>query len=381
LSLTDEPTLKKYEKDGFIVCGKTKGKHLILVGPTDEFFFVKDDGAMTPMGNIYDIVGLNLADSPVDYSSIRVFSKSIPVGLMLGYLVGFNVLISLLKAKYRTVEGNKQKNLASNEWHIKFKDQSYIFDRNDKLATLILGGFTAYKECASHSSDLFNDKDVYLNLLESKKISAIYIREMDLMDTLFVDPITLDILKEMKMPISFQGLLIEASKLLLTCDHPDFQDMAHMRIKGYERVAGIIYKELSHSVRAYQSRTTKNRQQIELNPYAIWGTVTKDSGVKLVEEINPIQDLKERDAVTYGGEGGRDSGTINKANRAYHTSDVGIISEATVDSGDVGVNTYLSANPKFNSIRGTVNTTDENLGMGNKLSPSALLAPCSDGDD
>ena len=379
--LASDADIEKYETNGFVICGKTKSKNLIVIGPTDEFYFIRDDGIMTPIGNIYDILGLSQLDAPVDYSSIRVFSKSIPVGLMLSYLMGFSTLVALLKTKYRIVEGSKQRNLLSNEWIIKFKDQTYVFDRNDKLATLILGGFTAYKECASYDFDLFNEKDVYLNLLESKKISAIYVREMDLMDTMFVDPITLDILKDMKMPISFQGLLLESSKMLLTCDHPDFQDMAYMRIKGYERVAGIIYKELSHSIRAYQSRTAKNRQQIELNPYAIWGTVTKDSGVKLVEEINPIQDLKERDAVTYSGEGGRDSGTINKANRAYHESDVGVISEATVDSGDVGVNTYLSANPKFTSVRGLVDTTDDKLGIGNKLSPSALLAPCSDNDD
>jgi hypothetical protein len=36
----------------------------------------------------------------------------------------------------------------------------------------------------------FENKDVYLNLLMSKGMAAIYIRELDMLENCFVDPIT-----------------------------------------------------------------------------------------------------------------------------------------------------------------------------------------------
>ena len=80
--------------------------------------------------------------------------------------------------------------------------------------------------------------------MESKGISSVYIREMELTDQMFVDPITRRILNEMGEPITFRGLLVRASEMLLTYSHPDSQDTNYQRFRGYERLPGAVYKDL-----------------------------------------------------------------------------------------------------------------------------------------
>ena len=41
-----------------------------------------------------------------------------------------------------------------------------------------------------------------------------------------------------------------------------------------------------------------------------------------------------------------------KRTRQHHKNAVGIVSEATKDSSDAGISTYLSANPKFTNLYG-----------------------------
>ena len=147
-----------------------------------------------------------------------------------------------------------------------------------------------------------------------------------------------------------------------------------------EQFSGFIYKEISKSIKTFKNKNINGRSKVDLGPYDIWNAIMKDNSVKLVEDINPLQDIKERDVVTYVGEGGRDKGSIQKGARSYHDTDYGIISEATVDSADVSINTYLSANPGFKNLRGLVNKV-EAKDTPNLLSASANLAPFTLCDD
>jgi hypothetical protein len=119
-----------------------------------------------------------------------------------------------------------------------------------------------------------------------------------------------------------------------------------------------------------------------MNPLAVWKRITTDPAVKITEDINPIMDLKQQEAVTFNGVGGRSSRTINIASRAYHENDKGVISEATSESSDAGINTYLCSNPSFDSVRGTTfRRTDKELSAPNLLSTSSNLGVAIDTDD
>lgn len=378
-SALDQLTAIEKKYDG-IVAGHNNKNELVVIGNDDIFYLISKD-VKIPLGNIFQVLQLTQASAPVDFTEVRVFSKTVPVGIILGYNIGFRNLLKLLGVKYRIVEGRKNKGLLDSEYAITFADESYVFPRNDKVSSMILGGFLEYEKQLKHfSTDEFDGKDVYLNLLNSKGLTSIYIREMDLTDQLFVDPITKSILEDMGEPTTFRGLLIRATEMLQTYHHPDSQDMSVMRVRGYERIPGVIYKELASSIRQYRNKNISGKSKVDISPYQVWQTIMRDPAIKLIEDINPIQNLKESEVVTYVGEGGRSKEAMNRASRAFHVNDLGVVSEATVDSTDVGINAYLSANPNFKNMRG-ISKTDKSFNPANMVSTSTLLAPGSSHDD
>ena len=370
--------LSKVEINGIRVCGYIGNNQLILVDNDNEFYRYENN-QMHNLGSIYDVLEINNHKVPVDFGEFRVFDKQIPVGVILGYLLGIDKLLIAIDAKYRVIE--KRTDATGDEYVIKFKDVMYAFDKKDTVASKIMGGFLQFEKSIKelNFNDL-NNKDSYFSLFQEKGITSVYVKEIELTNQLFIDPITESILKQMKEPTSFIGLLIRSIELLDNYNYPDSQDLTQMRIRGYERISGFIYKELAKSIKTFKNKNISGRSKIDLGPYDVWNDIISDNSLKLVEDINPLQDIKERDVVTYVGEGGRNKDAIQKEARSFHLSDYGVISEATVDSSDVAVNTYMTANPNFKDLRGrTKDTVDSNTV--NVMSMSANLAPFSVNDD
>ena len=380
-SMADKATLTQYEKDGSVLCGY-KGNDWLVMDKNNAVYRVNKDG-LEFISSIEDFLNIENRNAPVEYAEVVIGAKDIPIGVVLSYYIGFSKLLKLLNLNPVRVEAGKRVSLQPNEYSLVFSDETLIFSRDDRLASLIISGFLEYhKTIRAFNVHSFDKRGVYVNLLESNKLGARYVREMDLMQQMFVDPITKEILQEMKEPTTFNGLLVRACELLLDDKHPEELDTKYMRIKGYERIPGAIYRQLVGAIRQHNAQLGKASKQVTLNPYAVWKYVTEDPTKVQINEINPIQALKETEAVTFSGTGGRNSRSMVKSTRAYHRNSMGTISESTVDSSDVGINIYTSANPQFKSLRGLSRPFDfKEQGATSLLSTSAMLAPASDKDD
>lgn len=377
----DPQILKKVEKNGAVIAGYAKGQKLVVIDK-NSFFHLLDKTGEQAIGDIYDVLRLDRSLAPVDFAEVKVFSKGVAVGLFLARNIGFRKLVKMLGAKYRTVEGRKQKNLDSYEYVVQFKDIAYIFDRREAVNSLILAGFQEHeKELKLFDAALFDEPEVYSRLLEAKGLSVVYFREMESLEDMFIDPITERILKEMNEPTTFNELIIRSCELLTTYDYPASQDMDYQRVRGYDRFAGFLYKEIANAIRAQKSRNSTGRGKVEMSPFQVWSTITRDASVKHAEDINPIQSLKiTQEAVTYVGEGGRSKESMNRESRAYVVSNRGVLSGDSVDSSDVGINAFLSADPEIASLDGLKKKGAE-VDSANLMSTSMLLAPFSTMDD
>jgi hypothetical protein len=379
-------SLKDVEEGGNTLIGMSEDGDLMVMGRNGALYTV--DGS--PNGNrlhalssLEDLIGLRLNKAPIEHAELKVFGKAISLGVVLGYLIGLDNLLKILKVNPRIIPAGQRPSLAADEWSIVFQDETWIFSRDDVLATMILAGWQDHEDSTyNYPAHEFNRKDVYFNLLEDAGLGVRYMRELDLLNQMFVDPITKDLLEQMNEPVEFTKLLLRSGELLTDDQHPYELDPAFMRVKGYERFAGILYSELVRSVRMHGARANKTTAAIDLNPYAVWIAINEDSAKNQNLEINPIQNLKESEAVTFSGVGGRTGRSMVKRNRAYHKNDMGTISEATVDSSDVAINTYTSADPQFNSLRGTSNRyVIGKTGATALFSTAALLSVASDRDD
>lgn len=355
----------------------------LALDKNDTLYELDEYGDIKPLETLIEFLGFQNADAPIDFAEVKIFGKLISVGLILAYYFGFNKLLSILKASHRRVQAGQRMNLQENEYAIVFSDETYIFNRDEKLAAMVLYGFNAYaKAIKNYSVYTFDKPNVYYNVLENAGISNRYLVEIGEMIKLFVDPITKDILVEMKEPTTFIGLLLRSAEMLLTDAHPRAQDMRYMRIKGNERVAGAVYSELVKALRVYNSKPNKAISGIELHPYAVAKAVAQDPAVALISKINVIENIKEREAITYSGTGGRNFRSMTADTRTYDVTDMGMISEATKDSSDVAINTYFPLNPTMKTLTGLKGDYDyKKDGVSSLFSTSVLLAPGSDRDD
>jgi hypothetical protein len=375
VDLEEEPNyvLVGKRRDGFVMMGY------------DNILYHQKTGTKTlqPLGTMQEFLEIDAKKIPQEIVEIEISGKKLPLAIVLCYLLGFHGLLKHLNVFYRHQAANMRLNLEKDEYALRFEDESYIFSRKDAVASMIFGGLNSYDTTLRHyTASSLDLKDTYFNLLDDEGLGVRFLREIDLMNDMFIDPITLEILKDLHDPTDFVGLLFKAADVLKNDWSPEETDMAYMRVAGYERIPGSIYTELVRAIRLQRSRPGMMGTTIELPPFAVWQTITQDPAVSLVEESNPVHNLKEKEEVTYSGTGGRSSRSMVKSTRKFHPSDMGVISEATKDSSDVAITTFMTANPNLVSLRGmTSRYKEEEDGPAGVLSTSALLAPAATFDD
>lgn len=354
------------------------GKTTLYLTKTDNPTLVDAAGKDIGM-TLEQFIGIDVNEVPVEYAEVNIFGKSIPIVLLLGYHLGFGNLMKTLGVKPRREARNKRIQLEDGEYVIKFNDEVLIFNRKyNKKANLIINGLMRFKNSINTISvyDLDN-KSIYNDLFEDIKAPLKLLKESKDMYNLWVDPITAKILIDMNEPTDLVLLFIRAVELLLLDDHPDGMDITYMRDKGYERISGMIYSELVKVVRDYNIKSIYNNNKLTINPEAIWYSIITDQTMSPVEDSNPIHNMKEKETIIYSGAGGRSGQTMTANARRYHKSNLGITSEATVDSGDTGTIIYNVADPNYTTVYGTSSRVEDvnELGGAKILSPSALLAP------
>ena len=367
------------------------GKYVLVATKPGGYVVMRNDGSLlnsiggkfTEHESLFDTTGVGYG-FPIEHASVKIFKQRIPVGLLLAYYYGLSKLLKMTNAKYTIVDRTKRYPLSENDYVITFQDKKIIMDKSDYKNTLIFGGLSVMnKNTRDLEMVVFDNRDTFIAALNSFGLQPIYMTEFKMLDTMFVDPMTRDVLAAMKEPTTLRGLLFRAIEMLEDDNYKNPTSADGMLIKGFERIPGMVYKTLANSLRTYENKNTFGKSRMEINPFEVWKTVNNDSTCALVDDLNPLIHLKQKEEVTYLGQGGRSKDTMSKQTRVFTPSETGIISEATKDSADVGITASLSANPRIMNLLGMVEPAKENekLDISNILSTSAMLAPGAMGDD
>lgn len=364
------------ETDNMVMVGY-RGKAAVLMD-MDNTLYIEGE----VLGDISTVFGLDTAKAPLEVVDVTIANKAVPLGFVLAYQFGLTKLIEMLGCEVTRFRRGERFVLQSDEFALTFEDEVLVFPRQDVQAMMILGGLQRFhKALKDYSVWDFDLKDVYFNLLEVANMTARHLREIDTLFPAWIDPITRDILIQMGEPTTFDGLLLRAVELLQDDYALSEVDGAEMRYRGYERFSGMVYGELMRAAKIYNARPGTDHR-VELNPHAVWQRIVQDPSVANVEEANPIQSLREQEVMTYRGDGGRSGQSMVQRTRIYSDADLGVVSESTQDSGDVGVVAYLSPNPNIIDMFGMTRRYDpEKDGPASILSSSTLNAPAADRDD
>lgn len=369
----------EWDGTGDIPVGKVKSGLLVM----DKEGFLH--AGSQHHGHISTLFGAVYEERPDELVTITVLGEEFPLGIVLSYLEGLTALTETLEIKpTRRVKGTRVAN-EPNTFDIVFADEIWRLPRVTHPDILIYQSLTLWaKVLKKYTVAELDNRDNYGALLSDMALSGRYIYEFGNLNNLFIDPIAEENLAAMNEPTEFIPLLKKAAFYLATDNYPSDLSTEGSLFKGYERMAGAVYRGFSEAVRRFSSGSMGSRSTIDFPPFEILANIQKDPSVSLVEDSNPIHNLKEKENFTYTGTGGRGKRSMTRRTRAFHKTDVGVRSEASVDSGDVGINCFLTANPNITSLRGTavpeLDPKAEN-GAGNLLSTSALISPFSTFDD
>ena len=367
-----------------IAIGKNKKGNLIYLNQYGET--VVDGTVRQP---IESFLGLDINKRPTDYAEVTIFSKDVPIVFILAYQIGLGNLLETIGVKYRyapIIRTPMEQQLKENEAVVTFKDVNLFYEKGNGIAELIMGGFqrlTSGNKRIPFSAYDFDKSNIYHAVFEQLGVPVRYLKEIPLMYNMWVDHITEEILIDMGEPTDLVHLFIRAVELLTNDEHPDANDIAFMRDRGYERISGMVYSELITALRQYNAKPLNKNNTLELHPDAVWYDVLQDQSVVLTEESNPIHELKEQEIVVARGAGGRSSLSMTAKDRSFHKNGIGLVSESTVDNSETGTITYTTFNPNYKNVRGMTNRVDldKQINPSELVSTSMLNAPGSEKDD
>lgn len=376
----DEATVKLAKSNALTLCGKSP-KGSLAMG-LDNVVYELIGNSVEPLGPMKTVVGGKWGKEPLDVFNMDVFGRLVPLGIVLGRYTGLKEVLKRTKIKYREVPSNTRVTLNDDEFKITFKDTTLIVERYHPVASPLLAGYSlANDEMSKYNMAEFESPNVYTAIFFSHGLHPMAVRELKLIREAFVDPKTKEILVEMKEPTLLLDLLYRAAHLLRDDRSPKETDPKFMKLRGYERIAGFMYKEFVDSLRMQRSLPNPATGSVSIRPMAVWQIMVGDATTQLVQVVNPVHALKEQEAVSLSGQGGRSSLSLVGKTRVFHKDDVGIFSESVPDSGKVGVRSNLTANAAINSTLGTFGKFDKKSGAVGAFSTTSNMLPASNHDD
>lgn len=336
-----------------------KEEHPILI---DGNGLITIDGG--EIGYIEEVLGLNIARAPIPTATVNINGYHFPAVVVLSYWIGFSKLLRLLKADYRVVDPDQRPQLGADEYMISLADERLVFNRRDELTTLIMSGLRKLNNLSNFSRSHLDDPNVWFGLVGDQRVKPSHFKEMTMLYDMFIDPITMRLLKKFKYPVIMDKLIIEAVKLMLSNESKHEIEITEQRFVGYERFAGHVYREFVKSTRQARNKPNNGKVTFDLNPEAIMMNIITDSSAQASEEVNPIHQVKQQEEVTFGGTLGRSDRAMVRRTRGQLPNYEGIISEAGKDSGKVGFISYLTSDAKIVDLYGNVDVSKKTTNTG-----------------
>ena len=370
----------KQEKNNEVLVGLTNKNEYVFMD-IDGNIKVKDDN----LGNLLDILEIDPEDIPTDSLTMKVIGKHTNLGDILLLYYGLENLLKVLEVNYTELEANKR--VSNVTINIKTADKTFAIDKENNYKDSILASLAkASTNTRKYTTDDLNKRervvDYLFNTLGGGSDVTRRLSELNSLEDLFIDPISAGVLSSRGIQPNFPNLLIVAAKMLDDNYTMDPRSIKGMVVKGYERVAGMVYQHIAKQVAGYNAIKDYGKKDITIDPYAIKNILCEDSTSIINDDLNPITDIKIKEDITQLGLGGLKRDSLRNADsRRLSADSVGIISEAIKDSGDAGINNLAVANPGIVNLRGEIEIKDNLESWSEVLSSVSMLGPFLTHDD
>ena len=315
------------------------------------------------------------------YSKIEIQSKEIPLIIFLCGTFGFNRVLEAGNIKTVFVKkGSKFSEMSPDELAIvnkpdacciKFIDGSLYYDTYPIDSSMLLNGLLELPTDELEYADLDNI-GTYIEYGYDKFKTRNLIKGWIAFRDLFIDPKTLEILKELHLPTDLCELIIYANSLLQNNNYTPSGEVESWRIRDYEVLPDLLYNSISENYREYM-RKGKTREGFSIPEDDILTKLNKSFILVNYDTTSPGSEIREKSSVTFKGPNGINMDrafTLDK--RGQTVSNIGTVAISGPDNGNIGITRQLTSNPRLINTYGFVESTK--LEDVNKLSASSLYA-------
>ena len=314
------------------------------------------------------------------YSRVSLSNQKVPMVVLLGFHEGLEVIMRrynveyLFSEKRDTAMGRTQGKSA-----IRFKNGYLYYDSSKIENQLLMNGLLAVPT-EEYEFAMFNEKEVYFDLFENLLGSSRQGLGFNNFISLFIDSITKDLLRDMKLPDDFTGVLLYANSMLRDNTFQKQNDLRNYRIRGMELLNVHLYKVLANSYRNYKDAARAGNKDMRVNipQNAVINEILESQLVNEYSTLSPYLEIEEMGSATYKGPAGLNlDEALDASIREYDASMIGTIAMNGPYSDKIGVVRQLTYNPKIASIRGHIEQDIDlkDVKATNLCSPAELLSP------
>lgn len=316
------------------------------------------------------------------YTKLEVSNAYIPLLVFLGFKEGLEPILDKYEVEYVFVpkEGGA-KNYEVPPTHTEkviFKDGTFYFNPSNVKKNLLVNGIFKLptKDFAFH--DFAADGEGYYQFFIDN-VTPRYGKALQNFYTLFIDPITADVLKDNDIPNDLVGSFLYCNDLLEDAAYHPRYDASIYRIRNLETINALLYKLVARQIEKYRRGSRGDTAgTLAVRSDALFMEINESPNFEDSTLLNPIKDCTNMAKCVYRGPGapgyGHAQGTEEL--RFFDNSQIGIYGIGSSFDGNSGMNRRLSMNTQITSKRGYVRPCEnpENLDATNLYGIDELTA-------
>ena len=189
------------------------------------------------------------------YSQASIMSSKIPLIVVLCNNLPFTEVLKRAKIKY-SIEDKRLKYDPDKFEMIRFADCYMLYELSYE-SSLLLNGLKDVDTEAYTFVDM-NKKKTWLDFLDNFG-GRILTDGLENFSQVFMDPITIEVCQDMKLPTDYFDLLIYANNLLADTKYNKHTDIRGNRFRTNEIVASRVYAVLSRSYSEYRTQVKRGK--------------------------------------------------------------------------------------------------------------------------
>lgn len=311
------------------------------------------------------------------YSRATIMNKNVPLILLLGYCEGLSTILK--KANIEHYFTDKRPSITDQQGYIQFEDGYLVYNKYPFENSLLMNALESIPT-KSFTYDVFDDKEVYIELFEILYGARNLANAFDSFYEFMIDPITKQVLNDFDYPTDFVSVLLFANSLLVDNSYVKENDMNLYRIRSNEIVNAILHKHIADAYSRYRATANnKNPVKMSIPKDAIIKEISTMSILEEFSTLNPIYESEKLRAITPKGPNGLNvENAYTQDKRSYDNTMVGLMGISTSPDANVGIVRQLTMEPNITGPRGYIDVKNDKLDDikdVNMFTPAELLTP------